>query len=246
MRINPVQAILASFAILGAAVLAEVLTPRELLATTQAAPNLEQSIPKNFGQWHLVPGIGLVTPSEPATYLEDASTRIYSQELARGYADANGNVVMFLVAYGPVQNFRLKAHLPEMCYNAAGFRVSGKTTSYLSYQTRSSPLKISRLTATRENRLFASQRSAFRKRPPTNCKISLFVICFRLSHRKTASSLRVERLSTKNLRTRLPSRHDKMWLCWTLCLTLALVVPDAAMTKGLDDSLSIYGVGVNG
>jgi EpsI family protein len=152
MRINPVQAILASFAILGAAVLAEVLTPRELLATTQAAPNLEQSIPKNFGQWHLVPGIGLVTPSEPATYLEDASTRIYSQELARGYADANGNVVMFLVAYGPVQNFRLKAHLPEMCYNAAGFRVSGKTTSYLSYQTRSSPLKISRLTATRENR----------------------------------------------------------------------------------------------
>ena len=151
MRINPVQAVLASAAILGAALFSEVLTPRELLASTQIAPNLEQSIPKNFGQWHLVPEIGLVTPSEGA-YVEDPSTRIYSQELARGYADANGNIVMFLVAYGPVQNFRLKAHLPEMCYNAAGFRISGKTTAYLNYNEASPPLKISRLTATREGR----------------------------------------------------------------------------------------------
>jgi EpsI family protein len=39
-----------------------------------------------------------------------------------------------------------------MCYNAAGFRISGKTTAYLSYNEASPPLKISRLTATREGR----------------------------------------------------------------------------------------------
>jgi EpsI family protein len=152
MRVNAVQAVLASVAILGAAALSEAIQPRELLASTQIAPNLEKVIPKAFGQWHLVPGIGLVTPSEPDAYLGDASSRIYSQEVARGYADANGNIVMFLVAYGPVQNYRLKAHLPEMCYNAAGFRVSGKSVSYLSYSPGAPPLVISRLTAVKERR----------------------------------------------------------------------------------------------
>ena len=62
--------------------------------------------------------------------------RIYSQELARGYTDAAGNVVMFLVAYGPVQNYRLKSHLPEVCYSAAGFRVSAKSVNKVNYLQR--------------------------------------------------------------------------------------------------------------
>jgi EpsI family protein len=151
MRINSVQAVLASVAILSAAAVAEAIKPRELLASTQVAPNLEDVIPKDFGQWHLVPNVGLVTP-EAGAYLEDSSSRIYSQEVARGYANANGDVVMFLVAYGPVQNYRLKAHLPEMCYNAAGFRVSAKTVTYLTYQQGTPPLAISRLTAQKERR----------------------------------------------------------------------------------------------
>src|SRR4051812_38481561 len=101
MRINSVQAILASVAILCTAVLAEAIRPRELLANSQAAPDLEKIIPRDFGQWHIVPNVGLVTPSEGA-YLDNSSSRIYSQEVARGYADANGSIVMFLVAYGPV------------------------------------------------------------------------------------------------------------------------------------------------
>ena len=154
MRINPIQAILASVAILSTAALAEVIRPRELLASTQAAPDLEKVIPRDFGQWHLVPNVGLVTPSEPGAYLErDAlSARIYSQEVARAYADSAGNMVMFLVAYGPVQNYRLKSHLPEVCYGAAGFRVSAKTVTQLSYQDGARPLTISRLTAEKERR----------------------------------------------------------------------------------------------
>jgi EpsI family protein len=153
MQINRVQAILASEAILSTAVLAEAIRPRELLASTQVAPDLEQIIPRDFGQWHLVPNVGLVTPSEPSAYLErDVSTRIYSQELARGYADKAGNMVMFLVAYGPIQNYRLKSHLPEVCYGAAGFRVSAKTVTQLSYQDDTRPLTVSRVTAEKERR----------------------------------------------------------------------------------------------
>jgi EpsI family protein len=153
MRINPVQAVLASVAILSTAVLAEAIRPRELLASTQVAPDLDKIIPRDFGGWHLVPNVGLVTPSEPAAYLErELSTRIYSQEVARGYSDSAGNVIMFLVAYGPVQNYRLKSHLPEVCYGASGFRVSPKTVTQLNYQEGAAPLTISRLIAEKERR----------------------------------------------------------------------------------------------
>jgi len=153
MRINPIQAVLASVAILSAAAMAEAIRPRELLASSQVAPDLEKIIPRDFGQWHLVPNVGLVTPSEPGAYLErDLSTRIYSQEVARGYADSAGNLIMFLVAYGPVQNYRLKSHLPEVCYGAAGFRVSAKTVTHLSYQDGAALLTISRLIAQKERR----------------------------------------------------------------------------------------------
>jgi EpsI family protein len=153
MRISPVQAILASVLILGAAGLSEALRPRELMAATQPVPSLETAIPKQFGQWHVVPNIGLVTPSEPEAYLkQELETRIYSQEVARGYADAAGNVVMFLVAYGPVQNYRLKSHLPEVCYGAAGFRVSPKTIFQLTYEPGLPPITVSRVIAQKERR----------------------------------------------------------------------------------------------
>src|SRR5665213_562691 len=153
MRINPVQAALACFAILSAGVLAEAIKPRELLASTHVAPDLEKVIPRDFGQWHLAPNVGLVTPSDAGAYVKrDLEAKIYSQEISRGYVDDAGNMVMFLVAYGPVQNYRLKSHLPEVCYSAAGFRVSAKTVTHLTYQEGAPPLTVSRLTARKEQR----------------------------------------------------------------------------------------------
>jgi EpsI family protein len=153
MKINHFQALLASAAILGAGVLAEALKPRQLLASTQAAPNLETTVPRDFGEWHLVPSIGLVTPSDAGAFVQnDLERRIYSQELARGYTDAAGNVVMFLVAYGPVQNYRLKSHLPEVCYSAAGFRVSAKSVNQVNYANGVPPLAVSRVVAEKEGR----------------------------------------------------------------------------------------------
>jgi EpsI family protein len=135
-------------------VLAHVLAPHELMARTSASLNLETVIPKSFGVWTVVPGIAPVTPADPEGYVEpdEHSARIYSQEVGRGYTDGQGNIVMLMVAYGPVQNFRLKAHRPEMCYTASGFRVSAKTGAEVFYRAGEPPLKVAHLVAERESR----------------------------------------------------------------------------------------------
>ena len=154
MNLNKVQIILASIALLAAAILAQVLTPRELMARSSAAPKLEDVIPKQFGTWTFVPDLVPVTPAETDEYAApDAnSTSVYSQEVGRSYTDGHGNIVMLMVAYGPVQNFRLHAHRPEICYTASGFRVSGKTAADVIYRDDVKPLRVARLLAERESR----------------------------------------------------------------------------------------------
>jgi EpsI family protein len=152
MKINPIQAIMASVVILSAGLLADVSKPHELMASASNVIDLEKVIPRQFGEWRYVPSTGLVTPTDIPVERKGAEAWIYSQEVAREYADQAGNIVMFLVAYGPVQDSRLKAHFPELCYNAAGFRVSGKVTAEVSYRDGVPPLTLSRLTATKEGR----------------------------------------------------------------------------------------------
>ena len=154
MKVNRIQVILASTAILGTALLAQVLTPHTLMARASAAPSLESIIPRQFGTWRLVPEISPVTPTDPEAYVQPdpLSAKVYSQEVGRGYTDGRGNIVMLLVAYGPVQNYRLKSHRPEICYTANGFRVSGKTETTVNYGDGAAPIKAVRLIAERESR----------------------------------------------------------------------------------------------
>jgi EpsI family protein len=155
MKLNRIQVVLACVAMIAAAILAQVLTPRELMARTSASMDLQKIIPQNFGTWTLVPSISPVTPTEPEGYVQPDrfSAKFYSQEVARGYSDGHGNIVMLLVAYGPVQNYRLKAHRPEICYTANGFRVSDMYKSQMSYRDGAEPIKLTRLTTQRETRL---------------------------------------------------------------------------------------------
>jgi EpsI family protein len=154
MKVSQVQIILASIAILGSAVLARVLEPRELMARTSASLSLEQVIPKHFGTWTLVPEISPIVPTDPEAYVQPdpLSAKTYSQEVGRGYTDGHGNIVMLLVAYGPVQNYRLKSHRPEICYTANGFRISSKTEAILNYRDDKPPIKMTRLITEREAR----------------------------------------------------------------------------------------------
>jgi EpsI family protein len=146
--------VFAAIVIVATAVGAAVLTPRELMASANASLNLENMIPLQFGKWKFNPGIGLVTPADPE-YVEntaDLAKKLYSQEIGRSYADDQGHTVMLLVAYGPVQNYRLKSHRPEVCYAAAGFRVSDKTEHQLPINEASSSLTLARLITQRESR----------------------------------------------------------------------------------------------
>lgn len=155
MKAKPVQLVAAAIVIVAAAVMAKVLEPRELMARSTSAASLEQVIPRQFGKWRLVPEISPVVPADPEGYVQPDpySARFYSQEVARGYTDGQGNIVMLMVAYGPVQNYRLKAHRPEICYTAAGFRVSPTTSARLDYRPGTAPIRMTRLTAERESRL---------------------------------------------------------------------------------------------
>jgi EpsI family protein len=154
MRVSRVHIILASMAVLTAAVLANVLAPRALMARTSAPHDLSKIVPRQFAAWTYVPSIGLVTPFVNEVRDDDSRvSAIYNQVLGRGYRDANGNIVMLMVAYGQAQDSRLKAHRPEFCYVAAGFRISSKSEATVSYLDGARPLTLTRLIAERESRL---------------------------------------------------------------------------------------------
>jgi EpsI family protein len=152
-KINRLQVVLVSIALLTSAILADVLAPRQLMARSGAL-DLDSTIPRQFGAWRLAPNVQPITPTDQAGVVDpDAKNgQIYSQEVGRSYSDQSGNLVMLMVAYGPVQNYRLKAHRPEMCYTAAGFRISGKHGEELLYANGQHPLKLTRLVAEREAR----------------------------------------------------------------------------------------------
>ena len=110
VKANRFQIILASIALVVAAVLAHVLAPRELMARTSASLNLQSVVPTQFGIWKLVPDLSPVTPADPEGYVEADvnSTRIYSQEVGRTYTDGKGNIVMLMVALRSSTEFSTK------------------------------------------------------------------------------------------------------------------------------------------
>jgi len=152
MARNRFQVGLVAAALLGSALAAQVLEPRQLMART-AGLDLEKAVPQQFGTWKLVPEIKPIIPADPEGVLDPQTEKdmVYSQEVSRGYTDPQGHIVMFLVAYGPVQNYRLKAHRPEMCYTAAGFRISDKHGEQLAIDSGQN-IAVTRLVAQREAR----------------------------------------------------------------------------------------------
>ncbi len=151
-----VQAIGASLAMLTVAALAIAFVPRHIAVPSATASHLEEIIPRRFGTWAFVPDIGFVTPATDDGDAErhgNSYFTIYSQIVSRAYADADGNVVMLMVAYGPVQDFRSKVHRPEFCYIASGFRVSDKFDASVPYRDGARPIAMTRLTAQREARI---------------------------------------------------------------------------------------------
>ena len=133
---------------LAAALLAHVLTPHRLMARTHEAFDVNAYIPMAFGEWTALPGSGVIRP--PPDGLE---AEVYNQEAFRAYADKEGRVVFFVVAYGESQSDRLQLHHPEVCYTAQGFRVTRPTTGRFAWSPSAPPIALTRLLATREGRV---------------------------------------------------------------------------------------------
>lgn len=149
VKIQRFQIILACIAVLVATVFAQALIPRISMARTVETFDLEKTIPRQFAEWTPVPDIRLVEPPGSDTL----SREIYNQEVARGYVDKGGHVVMLLIAYGASQSDRLQLHRPEICYAAQGFRVSRPASSQLFYRDGAPAINYTRLVAQREARL---------------------------------------------------------------------------------------------
>jgi EpsI family protein len=79
---------------------------------------LEDTVPKQFGEWRLVPDAGNTVVNPQTKELLD---KLYSQILSRTYVNASGYRVMLSLAYGDDQRGDLAAHKPEVCYPAQGF-----------------------------------------------------------------------------------------------------------------------------
>ena len=120
MSARHLNILIAIVAILSAAAAAQALIPRRLLAERITQAELASMIPAALPGWKAVPDIQIVAPPGSDTL----SREIYNAELARGYVDADGHLIMLVVAYGASQSDRLQLHRPEICYAAQGFRVT--------------------------------------------------------------------------------------------------------------------------
>ncbi len=115
-----------------AAVAVATAVARLALADGQkgAPPQLLRIVPREFAGWR-----ELATPATVVSAQTQEMLRsIYNEILGRIYAAADGYQVMLSIAYGGDQRGVLRAHKPEVCYPAQGFKLLDSADMVLSTQ----------------------------------------------------------------------------------------------------------------
>lgn len=99
------------------------LRPTISIADELPPINLKGAVPTAFGNWREQINLTnqIVDPQQQATL-----DKIYSEILARTYANSEGYRIMLSIAYGKNQSRDLQLHIPDICYPAQGFSVLGK------------------------------------------------------------------------------------------------------------------------
>lgn len=96
------------------------LTPRTRMSALHGDFQLEQVVPKQFGDWRVDDAVvgGVVNPQQEALLKQ-----LYSQILTRTYVNSRGERIMLSIAYGNDQRDGMQMHYPEVCYPAQGFQL---------------------------------------------------------------------------------------------------------------------------
>ncbi|HEX6364122.1 MAG TPA: EpsI family protein [Albitalea sp.] len=116
MRISIVLAALMAVATVGG------MAARPTAKPPGSAPRyvLEDTVPRQFGDWRALPDPGVQVVNPQTKQLLD---KLYSQILSRTYVNSQGYRIMLSLAYGDEQRGDLQAHKPEVCYPAQGFKL---------------------------------------------------------------------------------------------------------------------------
>jgi EpsI family protein len=105
----------------GASVAGYALRPSAKAADRGNVVSLESIVPKRFGDWVELPEQGAQVVNPQTQQLLD---QLYSQLLTRTYVNKEGYRIMLSMAYGDDQRGGLRAHRPEVCYPAQGFKLN--------------------------------------------------------------------------------------------------------------------------
>lgn len=105
---------------LSSAAATRALTPTARMADAQGRFQLEQLVPRSFGEWEVDTRV-MPLQVDPATQAK--LDKIYNQTLGRTYVNRNGERIMLSIAYGGDQGDNMGVHKPEVCYTAQGFTV---------------------------------------------------------------------------------------------------------------------------
>lgn len=139
-----VLAAAAGMAMAGTAAASPALKPK---ADSRPAPDLEQVIPSQFGDWRIDADVVAVAPTPD---VQANLNRLYRQVVSRTYVNSRGERMMLVVAHGGDQSDALKAHRQEACYAAQGFDIRAVEHGTLSTAGRTIP--VTRMLAVKGDR----------------------------------------------------------------------------------------------
>lgn len=90
------------------------------------APSLEETVPRQFGDWKELPSPFLQVSLTAG--LDPNMDQPYDQTMMRTYVNSQGQQVMLALAWGKRQRQEVKIHRPDLCYVAQGYKVKSLQT----------------------------------------------------------------------------------------------------------------------
>lgn len=145
----PLALIVAAGLMVAGAAGSVALKPTKMTADAKPPMNLEQVVPRQFGDWHTDDRVAVITPDPTVTAKLDT---LYSETLNRTFVNSKGERVMLSIAYGRNQNSQsTAAHRPEFCYSAQGFNIRGDGRAEVTLPDRQ--ITVARLVADQDGRI---------------------------------------------------------------------------------------------